>query len=165
MSDNEDVKRDRFYRIAPGRVNKVLERLTFLGKCGDIKNYIYDDEEVRKMFNAIRRKLRKTEAAFSHEKEFKIVRKRSITIDVWDMGSGKRSDFEPVYNHPDPIKRSAGEYNCCDNCHMSLKGFNNAKISLRKYRGVNLHTAGGVHNMRVPIYVYLCYECYKKLKA
>ena len=62
----------RFNKIAEMRTIKVLERLSLLGNCADVKNYSYNEEVVKKIFNAIRKRLRVVESKFNQEKEFKL---------------------------------------------------------------------------------------------
>ena len=58
------VKRDRFIRIAERRVNKVLDSLENLGKCSNRRNYYYTDEEIRKIFREIDRKVKEIKLQF-----------------------------------------------------------------------------------------------------
>ena len=71
-----DVKRERFLRIAERRVNKILDSLDNLGKCSDRRNYNYTEEEVRKIFREIDRKVRETKHQFNgnsgKEKRFRL---------------------------------------------------------------------------------------------
>lgn len=60
----DDLKRKRFMKIAERRVNKVLDDLERLGKCSNKRNYEYTDEEVRRVFREIERKLRETRSLF-----------------------------------------------------------------------------------------------------
>ena len=50
---SENVKRERFVRIAESRVNKVLDGLDNLAKCSNQRNYEYTDDEVRKILNGL----------------------------------------------------------------------------------------------------------------
>ena len=59
-----DIKRKRFIRIAESRVNKILTNLDNLGKCSNIRNYEYTDEEVRKIFREIDRKVKEVKIQF-----------------------------------------------------------------------------------------------------
>jgi hypothetical protein len=56
--------RERFVRIAAARVNKVLDVMDSLGKCSDRRNYAYTEDDIKKIFNEIERKLRETKALF-----------------------------------------------------------------------------------------------------
>ncbi|MBN2075949.1 MAG: hypothetical protein JW762_10405 [Dehalococcoidales bacterium] len=59
-----NVKRERFLRIAESRVNKVLDSLDNLAKCSNPRNYEYSDDEVRKIFREIERKVREVKLQF-----------------------------------------------------------------------------------------------------
>lgn len=62
-----DVKRERFTRIAESRVNRILTNLDSLGKCSNTRNYEYTDEEVRKIFREIDRKVKEVKTQFHGE--------------------------------------------------------------------------------------------------
>jgi len=71
MSDNNkpepvknNIKRERFVRVVEGRVNKILSNLDNLGKCSNRRNYDYSEDEVRKIFREIERKVRETHSQF-----------------------------------------------------------------------------------------------------
>lgn len=55
---NIDAKRQRFVKIVERRVTKVLDDLDSLGKCSNKKNYRYDDDDFRKIFSAIDKKVK-----------------------------------------------------------------------------------------------------------
>ncbi len=63
ISANES-KADRFLRLAPARINKVLSGLQSLSKLSSRNSYEYTEEQVQKMFGAIRNELEECEAAF-----------------------------------------------------------------------------------------------------
>lgn len=65
---NENLKRDRFIRIAERRVTKTLSDLDSLGKCSDKRNYKYDDEDIKKIFQAIEKKVKIIKDMFSNSK-------------------------------------------------------------------------------------------------
>ncbi|RKZ30729.1 hypothetical protein DRQ36_04490 [bacterium] len=73
MNENE-TPRERFKRIATQRVSTVLQRLDILGNCSNKQYYEYNDEDVEKIFNAIKRKVRDIERQFvvPKEEEFKL---------------------------------------------------------------------------------------------
>lgn len=58
------IKRDRFVRIAERRVNKIIDNFDLLGKCSNRRNYEYSEEEVRKIFREIERKVKETRWQF-----------------------------------------------------------------------------------------------------
>src|SRR4030042_6206823 len=69
---NSYSRRDRFVRIAERRVNKILDSLDNLGKCANRSNYEYSEEEVRKIFREIERKVKEilTQKGFWQREEY-----------------------------------------------------------------------------------------------
>jgi hypothetical protein len=61
------TKRERFEEIAGKRVQFVIGKLDQLGKCSNRNNYEYSDEDVKKMFAAIREAIRHAEMRFKDE--------------------------------------------------------------------------------------------------
>jgi hypothetical protein len=61
------IKRDRFVRIAERRVNKIIDNFDLLGKCSNRRNYEYSEEEVRKIFREINRKVKEIRLQFQSE--------------------------------------------------------------------------------------------------
>jgi hypothetical protein len=59
-------RRERFEKVAARRTQKVLDYLDRLANCSNRSNYEYSDSDVRKMFSAIKEKLKNTEASFSN---------------------------------------------------------------------------------------------------
>ncbi|MCK4825910.1 hypothetical protein KA005_59730 [bacterium] len=64
MPRNIETNRERFVRIVERRVNVILNDLDSLGKCSNRKNYDYSEENVKKIFGEIKRKVGTTEAMF-----------------------------------------------------------------------------------------------------
>ena len=62
---NKKSKRERFVRIVEKRVNVLLTNLDSLGKCSNRRNYEYSNEDVKKVFSAIEKKVRDTRLLFS----------------------------------------------------------------------------------------------------
>jgi hypothetical protein len=60
----KSIRRERFENVAARRTQKILALLDSLANCSNRSNYEYSDEDVRKMFNAIKDKVKNTEAAF-----------------------------------------------------------------------------------------------------
>ena len=74
-NDNKnEIKRERFKRLAALRTNAVLRRLKVLGNCANRGAYEYTEEEINKVFSEIERKARETKAKFHFpaNKEFKL---------------------------------------------------------------------------------------------
>jgi len=61
---NYVIKRERFVRIVERRVNRILDDLDSLGKCSNRRNYEYSDEDVRKIFREIEKKIREIKSVF-----------------------------------------------------------------------------------------------------
>ena len=55
------TKRQRFEEVAGRRVQFILSKLDQLGKCSNRNNYEYSEEDVRKMFGAVKEALKITE--------------------------------------------------------------------------------------------------------
>lgn len=62
----KSTRRERFESVAARRTQKVLDFLDILTNCSNKTNYEYTDEDVRKMFSAIKEKVKSTEAAFGN---------------------------------------------------------------------------------------------------
>ncbi len=67
----EEVKADRFRRIAENRTNRIIEALHLLGNCANRSNYSYTEEEVKKIFTAIEAELKETKEKFQPPKRAK----------------------------------------------------------------------------------------------
>lgn len=61
------LRRERFERVAARRVQSILDHLDILANCSNRNNYEYSEADLKKMFSAIREKLRQTETAFDKE--------------------------------------------------------------------------------------------------
>jgi hypothetical protein len=61
---NKSLRRERFENVAAKRTQKILDLLDILGNCANRSNYEYTDEDVRKMFSAIKEKTKSIEAIF-----------------------------------------------------------------------------------------------------
>jgi hypothetical protein len=59
-----DIKRKRFIRIVESRVNKIFYNLDNLSKCSNKRNYEYSEEDVRRIFREIERKVKETRLQF-----------------------------------------------------------------------------------------------------
>ena len=63
----KSIRRDRFEKVAARRTQKILDLIEILGNCANTGNYEYTDDDVRKMFGAIREKIKNTEAVFNNK--------------------------------------------------------------------------------------------------
>ena len=73
MSNKED-KRTRFKNLAARRTNAVLEKLNTLGNCANRNTYDYTEEEVKKIFSEIEKRVKEVKLKFhvSKDEEFKL---------------------------------------------------------------------------------------------
>lgn len=71
----KENKREKFVRLAESRTNAVLKKIDVLSKCANPYAYDYQEEDVKKIFNAIEEELRLAKAKFQNgvKKEFKLV--------------------------------------------------------------------------------------------
>ncbi len=63
----KSTRRERFEKVAAKRTQKILDLLDILGNCSNKSNYEYADEDVRKMFAAIKDKTKNIEAIFGNK--------------------------------------------------------------------------------------------------
>jgi hypothetical protein len=66
-----ESKADKFLRLAPPRVTKVMQGIQSLKKLSARSSYEYSEEQTQKMFAAIRAELDECEAAFKPKEEKK----------------------------------------------------------------------------------------------
>lgn len=59
-----ESKSERFIRVAELRVNKALKALASIGACADIRSYEYTEEQIGKIFDALRIELDIAEAQY-----------------------------------------------------------------------------------------------------
>jgi hypothetical protein len=71
---NEQSKQDRFKRVAVARTNKIIKLVDLLGNCSNQNVYSYSDEEVRKIFQEIEKRLKKAKSKFDlkQKKDFQL---------------------------------------------------------------------------------------------
>lgn len=58
------TKRERFEKVAVARTNRIINTVRLLGNCSNKNNYEYSTEDIRKIFYAIEKELRKTKNKF-----------------------------------------------------------------------------------------------------
>ncbi len=71
LNKSENLKRQRFIRIAERRVNKILNDIESIGKCSNKRNYNYSEEDVKKIFKEINEKLKSVRVLFSNPEKSK----------------------------------------------------------------------------------------------
>jgi len=64
----QNIKRERFKKLAVYRTNEVLKRLKVLGNCANRSTYNYSENEVNKIFSEIEKSVRATKAKFHFPK-------------------------------------------------------------------------------------------------
>lgn len=57
-------KRERFVRVAENRTNKIIELIRLLGNCSNKSNYEYDENDVNRIYEAIKKELIDSKAKF-----------------------------------------------------------------------------------------------------
>lgn len=62
-------KRNRFEKVAGKRVQFIIDKLDLLGNCSNRSNYEYSEEDVKKMFSAIKTRTKQVETLFKEELE------------------------------------------------------------------------------------------------
>ncbi len=72
--NNQEIRRERFRRVATRRTNNILRQIQTLGNCSNKSSYSYTDEDIRKIFSAIEGELRSVKSMFSNRK------KRNFTL-------------------------------------------------------------------------------------
>ena len=66
--NRNEIKEERFKRIASRRVQEILGKLRLLGNCANKGNYSYSDEQIRKIFTAIDDEWKKVKSEFNKGK-------------------------------------------------------------------------------------------------
>lgn len=64
VEKENETKRERFIRIAEARTNKIIEMIRLLGNCSSKATYEYNDEDIKKIFNAIEKELKMAKGKF-----------------------------------------------------------------------------------------------------
>jgi len=68
-----ETKEERFKRIATARTRRILDGLRLLGNCANTSYYSYTEEDVKKIFTAIEKELKRVKTLFnSNTKEFSL---------------------------------------------------------------------------------------------
>ena len=56
--------RENFVRLAENRTNAILKSMDLLGNLSNRSNYSYDEEDVKKIFSAVNKRLKEVRAKF-----------------------------------------------------------------------------------------------------
>lgn len=59
-----NLKSDRFKRVASKRVEGIIKSIRSLSKCSNKNNYYYDEEDVNKMIKALKEEIRVMETLY-----------------------------------------------------------------------------------------------------
>ncbi len=73
--NTNEGRRDKFLRLASHRTQDVLNRMRILGNCANRSVYDYNQEDIEKIFSALKDQLKGVEAKFhfpKHKSEFKL---------------------------------------------------------------------------------------------
>lgn len=73
MSKNEgimenNIKKDRFKRVAEKRVQRVIDSIRVLSNCSNKRMYEWEDHQLRKIWAAIDQELKSCKAKFENSK-------------------------------------------------------------------------------------------------
>lgn len=70
----DNIKRERFIRIAEQRTNKIIKMLKLLSNCSNKSAYEYTDAEIKKIFDTIETELKNSKSKFCQigDEEFKL---------------------------------------------------------------------------------------------
>jgi hypothetical protein len=61
------LRRKRFENVAGRRVQAIIEKIANLGNCSNRNNYDFNEQDIKKMFNAVRTALKNSENRFMSE--------------------------------------------------------------------------------------------------
>jgi len=62
-----ETNREKFIRLVTSRTNNVLKSLDVLRNCANIYSYDYTEEDVRKIFNSIERKVKEVKQEYESQ--------------------------------------------------------------------------------------------------
>ena len=71
MAANNINKRANFEKVAGKRITYIIDKIKLLGNCANRNNYEYHEDDISKMFSAIRSQLKETEKRYRDELEKK----------------------------------------------------------------------------------------------
>jgi hypothetical protein len=72
--NRNETPEEKFYRLANGRVDHILDHLRILGNLSNRANYRYSDEQIAKIFGEIQAVVDETKALFRprRKREFRL---------------------------------------------------------------------------------------------
>ena len=65
--ESEEIRRQRFEKVASNRVQRILDTLSLLQNCAKKNNYEYDEKDVEMMFSEISKAVKEAKAVFLNE--------------------------------------------------------------------------------------------------
>ncbi len=65
--NEKSTRRKRFETVAARRTQKILEFLDSLSNCSNRSNYEFNENDIKKIFTAIKDRVKTTEAVFDKE--------------------------------------------------------------------------------------------------
>lgn len=60
-----ETKNEKFKRIASARTLRILDDLRLLGNCANTGSYIYDEEDISKIFTTVDKELKRVKTLFN----------------------------------------------------------------------------------------------------
>ncbi len=66
-----ESKRDNFVRIAEQRVNTILDQFRKLGNLSNVRNYDYNEKDIKKIFQILTGELKNVRKKFDTKKSMK----------------------------------------------------------------------------------------------
>ena len=63
---NREIDREKFVNLAEKRVNKTLKDLKLIGNLSNKGNYVYTEQDARKIYNVLKKGLEEMKARFEH---------------------------------------------------------------------------------------------------
>jgi hypothetical protein len=65
----QELKRERFKRVAQRRTQRVLRAMRLLANCGNRASYSYSEADAKKIFDALEREMERTRLRFADSRE------------------------------------------------------------------------------------------------
>lgn len=78
MTKQENIRRQRFERVATRRVQRAIDVIGLIANCSTRTNYEYSQEDVDYMFSALQKALDEAHAAFKPSVDKRVTEKFSL---------------------------------------------------------------------------------------
>jgi hypothetical protein len=69
MNDVVNKKQEKFKELAEDRANKAIDRIRSIGNLANGQNYVWQEEQVKKILEVIREAVNEVESKFYHAKK------------------------------------------------------------------------------------------------